>query len=55
MLNSAFRRLAYTRASQGDPALAAELRERFAPEVARLGEMLDRDLPGYWGSPGRLA
>ena len=32
-----------------DESLMAELRRRFAPEVAALSEYLDRDLVGLWG------
>ena len=32
-----------------DEALMSELRERFAGEVALLGELLGRDLPALWG------
>ena len=31
-----------------DPALRARLREEFAPEVARLSDLLDRDLAALW-------
>jgi hypothetical protein len=32
-----------------DPAVMAELRRRFAPEVAALGTYLGRDLTRLWG------
>jgi hypothetical protein len=49
---NAFRRVAYTRPEQPDAQLAAELRARFAPEVAQLGAMIDRDLGALWGPNG---
>jgi hypothetical protein len=38
-----------------DEALMSELRERFAGEVALLGELLGRDLPALWGYETRPA
>jgi hypothetical protein len=34
-----------------DEALMAELRDRFAPEVGRLSDHLDRDMFALWGYP----
>jgi hypothetical protein len=43
------RRRAYRQPEPPDPELMAELRRRFAPEVAALSEYLDRDLATLWG------
>ncbi len=43
------RRVVYAQAPVADPALMAELRSRFKPEVLALGEYLDRDLVKLWG------
>jgi hypothetical protein len=49
-LLSAFRsRLVYAQPEPPDPELVAELRRRFAPEVAALSSYLDRDLVALWG------
>ena len=42
-------RLLFRPAREADPQLMAELRRRFAPEVAALSEYLDRDLLALWG------
>lgn len=47
----AYRRLNTAPPPPADPALMAELRQRFAPEVVRLSSYLDRDLGSLWGYP----
>jgi hypothetical protein len=42
-------RLLFRPARPADPQLLAELRRRFAPEVAALSEYLERDLVALWG------
>jgi hypothetical protein len=42
-------RLLFRPAREADPRLLAELRRRFAPEVAALSEYLGRDLVALWG------
>jgi hypothetical protein len=39
----------YAQPEPPDPELVAELRRRFAPEVAALSSYLDRDLVALWG------
>jgi hypothetical protein len=48
-LQATRKRLIYDEPTPPDPALVAELRRRFEPEVAALGEHLGRDLVSLWG------
>jgi len=48
-LELAQQRLVLGRPQPEDKALTAELKRRFRPEVAALGEYLDRDMLGLWG------
>jgi hypothetical protein len=45
------RRVVYGESRPPDAAVVAELRGRFAPEVAAASEYLGRDLAGLWGYP----
>ena len=49
MVETAKRRVVYGEAQPADDAVMAELRRRFAPEVAALSEYLGRDLTRLWG------
>ncbi len=48
-LRTGWRRAAYAAARPADERLMLELRRRFKPEVAALGEYLGRDMLGQWG------
>jgi len=50
VIRSSGRRLAFSSPERVDEQLMAELRERYRPEVAALGEYLDRDLVSLWGA-----
>ncbi len=52
VLEATKRRFVYGEAQPPDPALMAQLRERFRPEVAALSEYLGRDLSRLWGYDG---
>jgi Sulfotransferase domain len=52
ILEATKQRLVYGEAKPADEALMAELRERFAGEVAALSDYLDRDLITLWGYGG---
>ncbi len=49
LLGTVRRRFLYAEPDPPDPALMAELRRRFEPEVRALSEHLDRDLVSLWG------
>jgi Sulfotransferase domain len=51
-LRTGWRRAAYATAGPADERVMLELRARFKPEVAALGEHLGRDLLGEWGYDG---
>jgi hypothetical protein len=48
-IEAAQHKLLYTNPEPLDEGLAAELRDRFKPEVVALSEYLDRDLVSLWG------
>ncbi len=49
LLGTVRRRFLYAEPDPPDPALMAELRRRFEPEVRALSKHLDRDLVSLWG------
>jgi hypothetical protein len=49
VIGAAYSRVAFEKAGELDPALAATIRARAFPHVAALGERLDRDLVAEWG------
>jgi hypothetical protein len=51
-IEAAQHKLLYTNPEPLDEGLAAELRDRFKPEVVALSEYLDRDLVSLWGYDG---